>query len=39
MTGFGWFAPVEEVLSLASSGWMALLEGDFNPFFLGGRSA
>jgi hypothetical protein len=36
-TGFGWFAPVEEVMSLASTGWMALLEMDFNPFFLDGQ--
>lgn len=35
-TGHGWYAPPEEVLSTASSVWMAFLELGFNPFELGG---
>ncbi|GEM_PF-1116142 len=36
-TGHGWFAPPQEVMSTASSVWMALLELGFNPFELGGE--
>ncbi|MBI1976001.1 MAG: hypothetical protein HYS56_00655 [Candidatus Omnitrophica bacterium] len=36
-TGHGWFAPPQEVMSTASSVWMALLELGFNPFELGGK--
>lgn len=36
-TGHGWFAPSQEVMSTASSVWMALLELEFNPFLLGGE--
>lgn len=33
-TGFGWYAPPEKVLSMASTAWMALIEENINPFFL-----
>lgn len=35
-TGFGWSAPPEQVLSVASTVWMSFLEKGFNPMILGG---
>ena len=31
---FGWFSHESEVMSLASTCWVVLLDGGFDPFFL-----
>jgi len=33
---FGWFSHAPEVLSLASTGWVILVDCHFNPFYLAG---
>ncbi len=36
-TGFGWTAPPEQVLSVASTVWMSFAQSNFNPLVLGGE--